>query len=74
MSFISTLSPELILTKLAYKYHWDMVKKNLDLVTLISFSRSHQHFEWQIWTKNSLSAPYLLNQMMDSGQVYVLYQ
>ena len=30
--------------------------------------RSHQHFECQILTKNSLSAPYLLNQMMDSGQ------
>ena len=27
-----------------------------------------QHFECQIVTKKSLSAPYLLNQMMDSGQ------
>ena len=30
--------------------------------------RSHQHFECQILTKKSLSAPCLLNQMMDFGQ------
>ena len=32
------------------------------------FQWSHQHFECQILTKNSLSASYFLNQMMDSGQ------
>ena len=45
------------------------------LVTLASFSRSdqhwmrsHQHSECQILTKKSLSAPCLLNQMMDLDQ------
>ena len=44
-------------------------KSDYILVTLTSFSRSHQHFECQILTKNSLSANYLLNQMMDSCQI-----
>ena len=37
-------------------------------MTLTSFSSSDQNFERQILTKKSLSAPYILNQMMDSGQ------
>ena len=39
-------------------------------MTLTSFSRSHQHFELSDFDpKKSLSAPCLLNQMMDSGQI-----
>ena len=38
------------------------------LVTVTSFSRSHQHFECEILTHKSLYAPYLLNQMMESDQ------
>ena len=40
---------------------------DLDLIFKVT-SRSHQHFECQILTKKSLSAPYPLNQIMDSGQ------
>ena len=41
-------------------------------MTLTSFSRLHQHFECQSLTnKKRLSAPYLLNQMMDSGQTFM---
>ena len=35
-------------------------------------TRSHQHFECKILTKKRLSAPYLLNLMMDSGLVLLV--
>ena len=38
------------------------------LVTLTLFSRSHQPFELSHFDQKRLSAPYLLNQMMVSGQ------
>ena len=41
-------------------------------MNLTSFSRSYQHSECQILTKNNLSAPYLLNQIMDSGQTCIV--
>ena len=42
-------------------------------MTLTSYSRSQQHFDFQIVTLKNLSAPYPSNQMMDSGKPYVLY-
>ena len=70
MSLVCTLSPEPI-DGFCPNLHRNTIGKlersDQILVTLTSFSRSHQHLEWQILTKNSLSAPYLLNQMMNSG-------
>ena len=47
-------------------------RNNCILVTLTSFSRTHRHFECKILMKKTLSALYLLNQMMDSGQTYIM--
>ena len=54
------------MTKLAQTHYWEGGKKWLDFGDLDLITRSHQHFE--ILTKKCLSAPYLLNQMTDSGQ------
>ena len=71
MSLVCTLSPEPI------GGFWPNLHKNTSgtwersgkiLVALTSFSRSRQTFVCQILTKKSLSALYLLNRMMDSGQ------
>ena len=50
------------LTKLAQIHHLDLEKSNQILVTFISFSRSHRHFETQILIEKSLCAHYILNQ------------
>ena len=57
-----------ILTKLTQKHHWDMEKKwldfgDLDLIFKVTPALSMSNFD-----QNSFSAPYLLNQMTDSGQ------
>ena len=54
------------LTKLAQLHHWDRGMKIL--VTSISFSRSHRHFETQILIEKSLCAHYLLNQWLEFYQ------
>ena len=54
-----------ILTNFAYK---NRRKEWLDFGDLDLIFKLHHHFECQILTQNSFSAPYLLNQMMDSGQ------
>ena len=53
--------------QLAQTNYWEEGQKWLDLVSLTSFSRSHQHFEISNFDRKSLCAPYLLNQMTDSG-------
>ena len=71
MSLVCTLSYESNrwnLTKLAQIHHWDGGMKWLIWVTLISFSRSHWHFETQILIEKSLSAHYLLNQWLEFDQ------
>ena len=74
MSLVCTISPEpkwCILTKLAQEHHWDMGKKWV-LVTLISFSRSHQHFEYQILTKKACLYLICWTKWLILAKLYVL--
>ena len=57
-----------ILTKLAYTHYWEGGKKwldfgDLDLIFKVTLALKFSNFD-----QKSLSAPYLLNQMRDSGQ------
>ena len=71
VSLMCTLSYESIdgiLPKLAQMHHWDWGKKWLDFGDLISFSRSHRHFETQMLIGKSLCAYYTLNQWLEFEQ------
>ena len=58
-----------ILTKLAQTRYWEGWKKWLDFGDLdFIFQATTAVWNFQILTQKSLSAPYLLNQMTDSGQ------
>ena len=55
--------------KLAQTQYWDEGKKWLDFGDLdLIFKVTPTLWNFQILTKESFPAPYLLNQMMDSGQ------
>ena len=58
-----------ILTDLTETYYWERGKKWLDFGDLgLFFKVTPALWNFQILTKQNLSAPYLLNQMTDSGQ------
>ena len=58
-----------ILTKLAQTHYWEGGKKWLDFGNLdLIFKVTPALWNFQLLTKKSLCAPYLLNQMTDSGQ------
>ena len=62
-----------ILTKLAQKYQWDMERKWLDFGDPDFIFKVTPALWMSNFDQKSLSAPYLLNQMMDLAKLYVLY-
>ena len=64
MNLVYTLSPEV-----TQKHHWDLGKKWLDFSDIDFIFKVTPAFWMSNLTEKSLSALYLLNQMMDSGQI-----